>query len=50
MTIEEKQVIASIARSLIKQLQCCEDGEFVDFITTCVASNDDFSLEPENLR
>lgn len=50
MTIKEKQFIAAIARDLIKRLQYCEDEEFVDFVTACVASGDDFALEPENLR
>ena len=50
MTIEEKQFLAAIARDLITRLEFCEDGDFVDFIISCVASGDTLSLEPENLR
>ena len=50
MTLKEKQFIAAAARDLIKRLEFCEDGEFVDFVVDCVASADTLSLEPENLR
>lgn len=49
MTIEEKQEIASVARKLISLLDYCNDGEFVDLVISCVASNDTSGIEPEDL-
>ena len=44
MTLEEKQLISETARKLIYLLDECDDDEFVDFVISCVASDDDLSL------
>lgn len=49
MTLEEKQVIAAAARKLIHLLEFCDDGEFVDLVIDCVASNVEYPLEVGNL-
>lgn len=49
MTLEEKKYIAKSAQNLVYQLENCGDGEFVDFIISCVVSADTLSLEPECL-
>ena len=49
MTLEEKQVIAAVARKLIGLLDNCDDDRFADFILDCVTSNADYLLEVENL-
>ena len=49
MTLEEKQVIAAIARKLIRLLKECDDGDFVDLILECVMSVDDYWIEVEKL-
>lgn len=49
MNIYEKQQIASIARTLIRELEFCDDEEFVELVLECVATADNGSLEPEYL-
>lgn len=49
MTLDEKQEVAAAARQLIYQLELCDDGDFVDFIISCVASADLLALQPEYL-
>lgn len=49
MTLEEKQIVAATARKLINLLELCDDGEFVDLVIDCVASNVDYPLYVENL-
>lgn len=49
MNIYEKQKIASIARTLITELQFCDDEEFVELVIECVATANDVPLEPEYL-
>lgn len=49
MNIYEKQKVASIARTLIKELNFCDDEEFVELVLECVADNDSISLEPQYL-
>ena len=49
MTLEEKQVVAATARKLIRLLELCDDGEFVDLVIDCVASNVEYPLEVGNL-
>lgn len=44
MTLEEKQLIVATARKLIRLLEDCDNGEFVDFVINCVVSADDLSL------
>lgn len=49
MNIYEKQKIASIARTLIRELEFCDDEEFVEMVVECVATANDVPLEPEYL-
>lgn len=45
----KKQKIANIARKLIRELEFCNDEEFVEFVLRCVTDNDSISLEPQYL-
>lgn len=49
MNIYEKQKIASIARTLIRELEFCDDEEFVELVVECVATANSVPLEPEYL-
>lgn len=49
MNIYEKQKIASIARTLIRELEFCDDEEFVEMVVECVATANNVPLEPEYL-
>ena len=49
MNIYEKQKIASIARTLITELEFCNDEEFVELVLECVAIANNVPLEPEYL-
>lgn len=49
MNIYEKQKIAAIARTLITELEFCDDEEFVELIVECVSTANNVSLEPEYL-
>lgn len=49
MNIYEKQKIASIARTLIRELEFCDDEEFVELVVECVATANNVLLEPEYL-
>lgn len=49
MNIYEKQKIASIARTLIRELEFCGDEEFVEMVVECVATANNVPLEPEYL-
>lgn len=49
MNIYEKQKIASIARTLIRELKFCDDEEFVELVLECVTTADPSPLEPEYL-
>lgn len=49
MNIYGKQKIAAIARSLIQELEYCDDEEFVDLILECVRDNNPFPIYPEYL-
>ena len=49
MNIYEKQKIASIARTLITELEFCDDEEFVELVLECVAIANPVLLEPEYL-
>lgn len=49
MNIYEKQKIASIARTLIRELEFCDDEEFVEMVIECVATANNVPLEPEYL-
>lgn len=49
MNIYEKQKIAAIARTLITELEFCDDEEFVELVLECVATANHVLLEPEYL-
>lgn len=49
MNIYEKQKIAAAARTLITELEFCDDEEFVELVVECVATADPSPLEPEYL-
>lgn len=49
MTLEEKQSIAATARKLIRELACCDDGDFVDLVLECVNDCDPVPLKVERL-
>ena len=49
MNIYEKQKIASIARRLIRELEFCNDEEFVELVLECVNSANNVPLELEYL-
>ena len=49
MTLGEKQYIASLARKLILELDCCDDGDFVELVLNCVNDCDPVPLEVERL-
>lgn len=49
MNIYEKQKIASIARTLIRELEFCDDEEFVELILECVATANPVPIEVEYL-
>lgn len=49
MNIYEKQNIAAIARTLITELEFCDDEEFVELVLECVTTADSSPLEPEYL-
>ena len=50
MTLNEKQYLAAAARNLIRLLQLCDDNEFAELVLACVASGDDYALQPERLE
>lgn len=49
MTLGEKQYIAATARQLIQELDCCDDGDFVELVLNCVNDCDPVPLEAERL-
>lgn len=49
MNIYEKQKIAAIARTLITELEFCDDEEFVELVLECVTNANNVPLEPEYL-
>lgn len=49
MNIYEKKKIASIARTLITELEFCDDEEFVELVLKCVTTANPVPLEPEYL-
>lgn len=49
MNIYEKQKITSIARTLIRELEFCDDEEFVELVLECVTTANSALLEPEYL-
>ena len=49
MNLSEKQKIASIARTLIRELEFCDDEEFVELVVECVTAANNVPLEPEYL-
>lgn len=49
MNIYEKQKIAAIARTLITELEFCDDEEFVELVLECVATANSVPLELEYL-
>lgn len=49
MNIYEKQKIAAIARTLITELEFCNDEEFVELVLECVTTANPVLLEPEYL-
>lgn len=49
MNIYEKQKIAAIARTLITELEFCNDEEFIELVLECVATANNVPLEPEYL-
>lgn len=49
MTLGEKQHIAATARQLIQELDCCDDGDFVELVLNCVNDCDPVPLEVERL-
>lgn len=49
MTLGEKQYIAALARKLILELDCCDDGDFVELVLNCVNDCDPVPLEVERL-
>lgn len=46
MNIYEKQKIASIARTLITELEFCDEEEFVELVLECVTTANSVPLEP----
>lgn len=50
MTRAEKSLIAALARKLILELDCCNDGDFVELVLNCVNDCDPVPLEVERLR
>lgn len=49
MNIYEKQKIAATARTLIRELEFCDDEEFVKLVLECVTTANNVPLEPEYL-
>lgn len=49
MDIYEKQKIASIARTLIRELEFCDDKEFVELVLECVTTANPVPIEVEYL-
>ena len=49
MTLTEKQTIAAAARTLIRLLEECDDGEFIELVLECVCENDLIPLSPRRL-
>lgn len=49
MNIYEKQKIAAIARTLITELEFCDEEEFVELVLECVATANNVPLDPEYL-
>ena len=49
MNIYEKQKIAAIARALIRELEFCDDEEFVELVLECVTSADLVPIKVEKL-
>ena len=49
MNIYEKQKIAATARTLITELEFCDDKEFVELVLECVATANNVPLEVEYL-
>lgn len=49
MTLEAKQYIAATARTLIRDLDCCDDGDFVELVLNCINDCDPVPLEVERL-
>lgn len=49
MNISEKQKITAIARTLIRELEFCEDEEFVELVVECVTTANNVPLEPKYL-
>ena len=49
MTLTEKQYIAATARKLIRELDCCDDGDFVELVLNCINDCDPVPLEVERL-
>lgn len=49
MTLAAKQYIAATARTLIRELQFCDDGDFVELVLECVNDCDPVPLEVERL-
>ena len=49
MNIYDKQKIASIARTLIRELEFCDDEEFVELVLECVTTANNVPLESEHL-
>lgn len=49
MNINDKQKIAAIARKLIKELEYCDDDEFINLIVECVRDANPYPIYPEYL-
>lgn len=49
MNIYEKQKIAATARTLIRELEFCDDEEFVELVLECVATFDPVPIKVEHL-
>lgn len=49
MTLGEKQYIAAAARTLIRELDCCDDGDFVELVLNGINDCDPVPLEVERL-
>lgn len=49
MTLGKKQYIAATARTLIRELDCCDDGDFVALVLNCVNDCDPVPLAVERL-
>lgn len=49
MNIYEKQKIASIARTLIRELEFCDEEEFIELVLECVTSANPVPIEVEYL-